>query len=106
LSFWSGRISDYWFQRDADIILNTPETLHRIVTQIQGAPAGGAHIERWHPSENDIFICVAQQMGGLTKANLKTFVMTCLSFTSLSAFGIRLSAPLANACTRPQVPAD
>lgn len=53
LSFWSGRISDYWFQRDADIILNTPETLHRIVTQIQGAPAGGAHIERWHPSEND-----------------------------------------------------
>lgn len=53
LSFWSGRISDYWFRRDADILLGTPETQSRILKQIESAPNGGVHIERWYPGSND-----------------------------------------------------
>jgi|GEM_PF-1374704 len=49
LSFWSGRISDYWFQRDADLILGTQDAQSRIMAQILEAPAEGVHIDRWHP---------------------------------------------------------
>lgn len=49
LSFWSGRISDYWFRRDADLILGSKDTQSRIIAQIQDAPSDGAHVDRWHP---------------------------------------------------------
>ncbi len=49
LSFWSGRISGYWFQRDADLILGSKSTQSRIIAQIQEAPSDGVHIDRWRP---------------------------------------------------------
>ena len=49
LSFWSGRISDYWFQRDAELILGSKDSQSRIIEQVQKAPFGGVHIDRWHP---------------------------------------------------------
>ena len=49
LSFWSGRISGYWFQRDADLILGSRDAQSRIIAQMQEAPTNGVHIERWHP---------------------------------------------------------
>jgi DNA-binding CsgD family transcriptional regulator len=51
LSFWSGRISDYWFQRDADLILGSKQTQSRIIAQMKAAPLEGVHIERWHPKK-------------------------------------------------------
>lgn len=53
LSFWSGRISDYWFQRDAEAILGASETIQRILSHIESAPRDGVHIERWHPTPDD-----------------------------------------------------
>ena len=53
LSFWSGRISDYWFQHDADLILATPQSQRFIAEQMNDAPENGVHIERWHPNEDD-----------------------------------------------------
>lgn len=50
LSFWSGRISGYWFQRDAELILGSKDTQTRIITHIQQAPFDGVHIDRWHPT--------------------------------------------------------
>lgn len=50
LSFWSGRISDYWFRRDADLILGSQKAQSQILAQIQEAPADGVQIDRWHPS--------------------------------------------------------
>ena len=52
LSFWSGRISDYWFQRDAELILGTKDAQMRIAAQIQSAPADGVYIDRWHPKKS------------------------------------------------------
>lgn len=49
LSFWSGRISDYWFQRDAERILGSPDGQSRIIAHIHKAPEGGVHIDRWYP---------------------------------------------------------
>ena len=49
LSFWSGRISDYWFQRDAERILGSPDAQSRIIAHIHKAPLGGVYIDRWHP---------------------------------------------------------
>ena len=51
LSFWSGRISDYWFRRDADLILGEKDTQAQIKRDIQAAPAHGVKIDRWHPEE-------------------------------------------------------
>lgn len=53
LSFWSGWISDCWFQRDADIILGTPAVQQRILAQIHDTPPRGVLIGRWHPKESD-----------------------------------------------------
>ena len=44
LSFWSGRISDYWFQRDAERILGSPDAQSRIIAHIHKAPLGGLYI--------------------------------------------------------------
>lgn len=52
LSFWSGRISGYWFQRDADLILGDEDTQKRILAMVQSAPDGGVSIDRWHPPED------------------------------------------------------
>ncbi len=49
LSFWSGRISDYWFRRDAELILGSKDIQSQIITQIQKAPCDGVYIDRWHP---------------------------------------------------------
>ena len=49
LSFWSGRISDYWFQRDADLILSSKTAYSHIITQIQNAPSKGVRLDRWRP---------------------------------------------------------
>ncbi|WP_417601500.1 helix-turn-helix transcriptional regulator [Pararhodobacter oceanensis] len=60
LSFWSGRISDYWFQHDADLILATREAQLVILRQVNEAPDRGVNIERWHPeagdARNDIYL--------------------------------------------------
>jgi len=53
LSFWSGRISDYWFQRDADLILADSETKANIIQKIEAAPAHAVTIDRWHPVEGN-----------------------------------------------------
>ena len=51
LSFWSGRISDYWFQRDADLILADADTKTKIIDLVQSAPDHSVTIDRWHPPE-------------------------------------------------------
>ena len=51
LSFWSGRISDYWFQRDADLILADADTRVQITELVQSAPDHSVMIDRWHPPE-------------------------------------------------------
>jgi len=51
LSFWSGRISDYWFQRDADLILADASTKTKIIDLVQSAPDHSVTIDRWHPPE-------------------------------------------------------
>lgn len=53
LSVWSGRISDYWFQRNAKDILNDPDFLGPLVRKMQSAPLDGVVIERWHPGAAD-----------------------------------------------------
>lgn len=53
LSIWSGRISDYWFQKNADALLGDPDINRQKVAQIRNAPRDGVHIDRWHPPEND-----------------------------------------------------
>ncbi|MEM7472607.1 MAG: helix-turn-helix transcriptional regulator [Pseudomonadota bacterium] len=54
LSFWSGRISDYWFQRDAELILGSKDAQSQIIAQIQKAPSDGVHIDRWSPEAGSI----------------------------------------------------
>jgi len=49
LSFWSGRITSYWFQRDAELILASRDSQSRIIAQIQEAPSDDVHMDRWHP---------------------------------------------------------
>ncbi|MEM8978688.1 MAG: helix-turn-helix transcriptional regulator [Pseudomonadota bacterium] len=49
LSFWSGRISSYWFQRDADLILGSNSAQSQIMEHIQDAPPNGVCFDRWHP---------------------------------------------------------
>ncbi|WP_270728879.1 helix-turn-helix transcriptional regulator [Shimia sp. Alg240-R146] len=49
LSFWSGRITSYWFQRDAALILGSKDAQSRIISQIREARSDGVHIDRWHP---------------------------------------------------------
>lgn len=51
LSFWSGRISDYRFQRDADLILADADTKTKIIDLVQSAPDHAVAIDRWHPSD-------------------------------------------------------
>ncbi len=53
LSVWSGRISDYWFQRNAKAILNDPTIQNSLVAMMQSAPSDGVVIERWHPDGTD-----------------------------------------------------
>ena len=53
LTFWSGRISDYWFQRQADVLLGSPEAYQHILEEITAAEDGQHSIERWHPPEGD-----------------------------------------------------
>lgn len=53
LSVWSGRISDYWFQRNSKAILNETEIQNSMVRSIKTAPDDGVIIERWHPGQND-----------------------------------------------------
>ncbi len=47
LSVWSGRISDYWFRRNAADILGNPTMERAIVANIKAAPDTGVHVERW-----------------------------------------------------------
>lgn len=49
LSFWSGRITSYWFQRDAALTLGSKDAQSRIIAQIREARSDGVHIDRWHP---------------------------------------------------------
>jgi DNA-binding CsgD family transcriptional regulator len=53
LSFWSGKISDYWFQRQAEVLLETPEAYQHILDEIAGTGQAQPTIERWHPSRDD-----------------------------------------------------
>lgn len=53
LSFWSGRISDYWFQHYAHVILDDKAAQDHIVSQISRAADNGLHIERWHPGDDE-----------------------------------------------------
>ncbi len=53
LSVWSGRISDYWFQRNAKAILNASDIQKSMVRKMKSAPDDGVIIERWHPSQFD-----------------------------------------------------
>lgn len=52
LSFWSGRISDYWFQHDADLILSNTDTKAKIADLVQSAPDHAVRIDRWHPPKD------------------------------------------------------
>lgn len=52
LSFWSGRISDYWFRRDADLILADADTKTKIADQVLSAPDHSVTIDRWHPPDD------------------------------------------------------
>ena len=52
LSFWSGRISDYWFRRDADLILADADAKTKIIDLVQSAPNHSVTIDRWHPSDD------------------------------------------------------
>lgn len=63
LSFWSGRISDYWFQRDADLILGSQDTQSQFLSQIQEAPSDGVHFERWHPEIGSERYAIYQRNG-------------------------------------------
>jgi len=47
LSVWSGRISDYWFQRNAKAILDDPDIRNALVQTMRAAPDDGVSIERW-----------------------------------------------------------
>lgn len=51
LSFWSGRISDYCFQKDADLILSDPKAKTQIVKLIQSVPDYAVKIDRWNPPQ-------------------------------------------------------
>lgn len=51
LSFWSGRISDYRFQRDADLILADAGTKTKIIDLVESTPDYSVTIDRWTPPE-------------------------------------------------------
>ncbi len=53
LSVWSGRISDYWFRRNAADILTNELMQNELVRKIRAAPTDGVLIERWHPPPKD-----------------------------------------------------
>ena len=53
LSVWSGRMSDYWFNRNARKIASYDELRRDFSERILRAPPGGLVIDRWHPPADD-----------------------------------------------------
>lgn len=53
LSVWSGKMSDYWFTRNARTILANEFLRDDITARIRAATNGGLAIERWRPPPND-----------------------------------------------------
>lgn len=53
LSIWSGNISDYWFQRNAQRLLTDPARVAEFRAQIRAAPADGAQLRYWQPMPGD-----------------------------------------------------
>lgn len=72
LSFWSGRLSDYWFRRNAELILRSQETQSQIVAQIQEAPVDGAQIDRWHPEEGSESDAIYKRNGVVERVAVST----------------------------------
>lgn len=53
LSLWAGRMSDYWFNRNARTILSQAMLQEDILARIRAARPGALAIERWHPPPED-----------------------------------------------------
>lgn len=53
LSIWSGSISDYWYRRNADSLLNDPDHVAGLRRQIIRAPEGGARLQIFVPDPGD-----------------------------------------------------
>ena len=53
LSYWSGKISDYWFRRNAMNILATDHLREEILSNVLKAPANGVLVELWKPARDD-----------------------------------------------------
>ncbi len=53
LTVWSGRMSDYWFNRNARTITSHDSLRRDFADRIRRAPSQGLVIDRWHPPEGD-----------------------------------------------------
>lgn len=53
LSVWSGRMSDYWFNRNARKIASYDALRRDFANRIRRAPPGGLAIDRWRPPADD-----------------------------------------------------
>lgn len=53
LSVWSGRMSDYWFNRNARTITSHDSLRRDFADRIRRAPSEGLVIDRWHPPADD-----------------------------------------------------
>jgi len=53
LSVWSGRMSDYWFNRNARTIASFDSLRQDFSDRIRHAPPEALVIDRWHPPKND-----------------------------------------------------
>lgn len=53
LSLWSGRMSDYWFNRNARTITSHDSLRRDFADRIRRAPSEGLVIDRWHPPADD-----------------------------------------------------
>ena len=53
LSLWSGRMSDYWFNRNARRIASHEALRRDFVERIRQAPPGALALERWAPPPDD-----------------------------------------------------
>ena len=70
LTFWSGRISDYWFRRDADFLLASPARFGHMMAQLDRVEADSIVIDRWHPSEGGKRWSIYQRNGVIERIAL------------------------------------